>query len=223
VLTVSASADTLSLPELLYLLGIDLDKHKQSERLKLAYVVRAAALTELSLRGNIVDANGKIDMHHESSTGHPVLDGVLHEIADDRPRSWKDWIRRHERQTLEAVESQLKSAGAITIEKHLLLGDKVWVTDVARVRTLQRLVLDALTGGQPIDQLEPRTIALTALAANGELGTVIPHKVRKAHKDRVHTLTERAGPSAAALRSAVSELWWRRGSNSGAVAAANAR
>jgi hypothetical protein len=218
-----SSVHTQSLPELLYLLSIDLAKHKQSDRQKIGYIVRAAALTELGLRGSVADADGKVQVRRDASTGDPLLDSVLHEIADDRQRSWKDWVRRRERQTLDALENQLKGTGAITIEKHVVLGDKIWVTDVASVRALQKELLDTLTGGQSIDLLEPRTIALAALTANGELSTAIPDKVRKAHKDRVRTLTDQTGPAAGALKSVVSVLWWRRGSNGGAIAAANAR
>ncbi len=218
-----SSVHTESLPELLYLLSIDLAKHKQSDRQKIGYIVRAAALTELGLRGSVADADGKVQVRRDASTGDPLLDSVSHEIADDCQRSWKDWVRRRERQTLDALENQLKGTGAITIEKHVVLGDKIWVTDVASVRALQKELLDTLTGGQSIDLLEPRTIALAALTANGELSTAIPDKVRKAHKDRVRTLTDQTGPAAGALKSVVSELWWRRGSNGGAIAAANAR
>src|SRR5258707_1327137 len=118
------SAQPTSLPALLYLLSIDLDRHKLADRKKTGYIVRAAALVDLSLRGNLTaDADGTVRIRGHAPTGDPVLDTVLRGIADDHHRSWKDWIRRHDHETLDALEDQLISAGAVSVERRAFLGD----------------------------------------------------------------------------------------------------
>lgn len=219
----SSSRQANTLPAMLYLLSINLDKAKVPDRQKLGYVVRAAALIELGLRGKVADVDGKAHVTDAASTGDPVLDKVLGEITRDRDRKWKHWVRHHSGDTLGAVENQLVSAGAVTVRRRTLLADKVDAVDAAAVGRLRQRILNTLTGDQDIESLDPSDVALTALAANGELSTAIPERQRKAHKRRVRALTDHIGTSAPALKNLVAELYWLRLSSPAAVAAANAR
>jgi hypothetical protein len=222
-MTVSSPRQANSLPALLYLLSIDLDKAKVPDRRKTGYVLRAAALIELGLHGKVADVRGKAHVTDAGGTGDPVLDRVLGEIARDRDRKWEHWVRRNGRDTLDAVERQLVSAGAITVRKRTFLADRVNAVRAASIGQLRQRILNTLRGDQPVETLDPYDAALTALAANGELSKAIPRKERKAHKDRVAALTDHLGASAPALKNLVDELYWRRWSPAGSVAAANAR
>lgn len=216
-----SSVQTNSLPAMLYLLSINLDKEQVPDRKKIGYVLRAAALIDLGLRGKLADVAGKAHVTSEEGTGDPVLDEVLGEIAKNRDRKWKYWVRHNHSDTLDAVEDQLVSAGAIKVHARTLLADKVEVADSAAIGKLRQRVLTTLTGGQRIEKLDPYDVALTALAANGELSTAIPNKERRAHKDRVTALTEHIGTSAPAVKKLVTELRLVR-TSAGWVGAANA-
>lgn len=217
----SPSIQANSLPAMLYLLSIDIDKEKLPDRKKIGYVLRAAALVELGLLGKLVDVDGKVHVTTEVGTGDPVLDKVLGEIAWNRDRKWKQWVRHDGSETLHAVESQLVSGGAIEIHARTLLADKVHAVDSVAIAKLRQRVLTTLSGGQHIEKLDPYDLALTALAANGELGMAIPNKERKAHKDRISALTDHIGACAPALRQLVAELRWLR-TQGGWIGAANA-
>lgn len=167
----SSPARPDSLPALLYMLGIDLDAHKVPDRKKLGYVLRAATLVELGLRDNLADSDGKVQVTREARTGDAVLDTVLGEIAGDRGRKWKYWVRLNAGGTLSAVESHLVGAGAVQVRRRTLLADKVEVADPVAVGELRQRVLTTLTGGRHIEELDPYDVALTALAANGAPNT----------------------------------------------------
>lgn len=224
-MTMSSSVQAKSLPAMLYLLGIDVDKEKLPEPKKISYVLRAGALVELVLRGNLTDVDGKAHPVSEAATGDPVLDLVMGEVAKDRGQRWSHWIRHDARATLKALEDQLSSTGAIKMQRRMLLGDKVEVVDQAAHSQLRQQVLATLTGGAPVETLGVKDVALTALTAYGELTTAIPHKQRRAHKDRLKALTEHAGPSAPVVKKLADEIFWLKssGHNGGAIAAANAR
>jgi hypothetical protein len=204
------------------MLGIDLDAHKVPDRKKLGYVLRAAALVELGLRGNLADSDGKVQVTREARTGDAVLDTVQGEIAADRARKWKYWVRHNAGGTLSAVESQLVGAGAIKVQRRTLLADKVEAADPAAVGELRQRVRTTLTGGRHIEELDPYDVALTALAANGALSTAIPNRERRAHKDRVKALTDHIGTSAPALKQLVAELRLLRSVSTGWIGAAQA-
>jgi hypothetical protein len=216
----SSPLQAYSLPGKLYLLGIDIDKERVPDRRKLAYVVRAAALIELGLRGNVADVDGKVQVTNDEGIGDPVLNLVLGEIAMGRDRKWKHWVRYNDRDTLNSVENQLMSAGAITVHERMILADRVHALDPPAIGQLRQRILTTLTGDQQIGTLDPYDVALTALAANGELRTAISSRERRAHKDRITALTRHIGTSAPALRSLVSELRSRR--STGWIGAANA-
>jgi hypothetical protein len=221
----SSSVPAKSLPAMLYLLSIDVDKEKVPDRTKIGWVLRSAALFELVLRGNLTDVNGKAHLAGEAAADDPVLDLVLGEIATDRDRRWSHWIRHHASGTLTAVEDQLMSTGAIKLQRRALLGDKVEVVDQAAHSQLRQRVLATLTGGAPIERLDVNDVALTELAAYGDVSTAIPHKERRAHKDRLKALTDHVGAGAPVLKKLVNEIRLMRATrfNGAAVAAANAR
>jgi Golgi phosphoprotein 3 (GPP34) len=76
-----------SLPARLYLLAYDRRRQRLTARTQLGYVLRAAALADLELRGNLTDQDGKARVAGDRVVADPVLDAVLQEIAGSRPRS----------------------------------------------------------------------------------------------------------------------------------------
>jgi hypothetical protein len=74
-----------SLPGRLYLLAYDPRKERLTARTQLGYPMRAAALTEVRLRGHIADEGRKVRVTNPGGVADPVLGAVLREVADSRP------------------------------------------------------------------------------------------------------------------------------------------
>jgi hypothetical protein len=101
----------LSLPAQAYLLACDVEKNRLRDRQRAGYLIRGAALTDLLLRGHLVDNDGVAVAVSGGTAGDEVLAELLGEIARSRPRRWKIWVRMDFRGTLRAVETQLEAAG----------------------------------------------------------------------------------------------------------------
>jgi hypothetical protein len=172
----------------------------------LGFVLRAAALTELAQCGYLDDEAGKPWVRGTEEPQDPVLRRMWREIADAAPRSWRFWVRRGRRSMPAAVGEQLRLAGLIAIRQGTL-GDRVGVTRPDLLVELHARVDEVLHGRRLVAQVEPRDAAVVALAALGELPTVIPRRVRRRYSARIRELTDRAGPAATAL---VTELRRRR-------------
>ncbi|GAA2816166.1 GOLPH3/VPS74 family protein [Crossiella cryophila] len=197
----------MNLAEQLFLLACDPDKQRVPERHKLGYVVRAAALTELSLRGCLADAEGWVATGASKPTGDQLLDGVLTEISRDKPRKWTAWVRKQRPATVNAVQDALARSGAISVRPRRILGlfPTYTVTvhnPVARQMSVQR-VRAAVTG---TGALPPADAALAALAATAELKDLLSKRELKAAKQRIEELLAVCGPPGLALRKAISDL-----------------
>jgi hypothetical protein len=194
-----------SLPARMYLLAYDTDKRRMTAGSQLGYVLRAAALTDLMLAGALADAGGKVRAQPGRAATDPLLDAVRQQIAASRPRSWRHWVSKSAGPMKREVRDQLAAAGWIRAEPHRVLGlfprVKVTVRDPRVVKRLAAMVSAALR--EPIGQIDPRDAALVALAASGELKTVLPRARRRQHKERITRLSDRTGPAALALRKVV--------------------
>ncbi len=200
----------LSLPAKAYLLACDVGRGRLKDRRRAGLLVRGAALTDLVLRERIADADGRIHVPGTGPTGDLVLDEVLAEIAADRPRKWKWWVRRDARGTLEALESQLEAAGMIELRTSRMLGlftvRRPVVQDPAIVERLRALIDNALRGPASVSDVDSSDAALTALAAAVELREVIPRRDRRRYRERIDLLTERCGAAVPALRKLIKEM-----------------
>ncbi|MEU8570412.1 GPP34 family phosphoprotein [Streptomyces pathocidini] len=202
-----------SLPAELYLLAWDTKAIKLTRTASLHLLVRAGALTELAQRGRLVDVDGIVTPADDSRTGDPVLDGLLELIEESRPRTWKAWVSRDAGLTLGAVRDQLRGTGHLRTETRRVLGlfpAKDHVLDqgggVAAADALKAGVLGVLRGTQDVSGVPERAAALVALAAAGELRTVITAADAAAYEERVAVLTQRAGAAAPALRKVLEEV-----------------
>ncbi|MFJ1765484.1 GPP34 family phosphoprotein [Amycolatopsis sp. NPDC088138] len=201
---------TFSLPAQVYLLACDTGRDRLPDRQRVAPLVRAAALTDLVLRGLVADDDGRPVVTGAGGTGHLVLDDLLGDLAADPHRKWRGWVRRDARATLHSLEAQLDAAGTITLRTSSVLGlfprRRPVVRDRAEAARLHEVVTAALLGAEPVSRVDPGVAALTSLAAAAELTTVLPRRERRQHKARLAELEDRAGAAVPALRKVVRQL-----------------
>jgi hypothetical protein len=197
-----------SLPAQLYLLAYDPRKQRLVTRNQFSYLMRAAALTELLLRGRIADESGKVRAVEGGKLADPVLGDLLGQIAESRPRSWQHWIHKDHRATARAVRDEMESGRWIRVElrRPFLIFSRTFVVvrDTRVVKRISSRVSTALTG--PLSRVDTRDAALVALAAAGDLRTVLPRQRRRAYKGRIAELTELGGPAGPALRKVIQQL-----------------
>ncbi|MFI0348948.1 GPP34 family phosphoprotein [Actinomadura sp. 9N407] len=193
-----------SLPARMYLLSYDLNKHRMAVKGgRLGYVLRAAALTELYLDGRLTEERRR------PRPGTPGDDpyGLLARIAASRPRSWQYWVRKDGRAMVRAVRDELVQGGWIRVQPSRMFGifpsQQVTVKDPRVVKTLWGGASSALRG-KPVAHVNSYDAAAVALAAAGELKTVLPRPDRRRHKRRIAELTARSGPAAPAVRKVLS-------------------
>ena len=189
-----------SLPALLYLLAYDTEKNRVTAQSRLGLVLRAAALADLYLAGRVTDENGKVRATGgRRPTGDPLLDEVLQQLSEHRPRSWQGWIA-HGQPAVRTVRAQLEASRYIRVEHRRILPDKVELLDR---RAVQRYVGELHAElRRPAFRAEPRTAAVLALAARGEIATVFSRNERREHRQSLDELAVHTGPIADALRKA---------------------
>ena len=190
-----------SLPARLYLLAYDTDKNRMTAGSQLGLVLRAAALTDLYLTERLTDEGGKAHAAGGRPTGDPVLDDLARQIADTRPRRWHRWIGRQERGTVRAVREQLEDQRCIRVNRRAILPDKVELRDRRAVKEYADSVHAALR--RPAARADARTASVLALAARGEVKTVVSRQERREYRKRLDELAVYTGPVADALRKAL--------------------
>jgi len=189
-----------SLPARLYLLAYDTEKNRVTAQSRLSLVLRAAVLADLYLAGRVTDENGKARATGDRRpTGDPLLDEVLQQLAEHRPRSWQGWIASRQ-PTVRTVRTQLEAGLYIRVEHRMILPDRVELRDRRAVKQYADEVRAELRG--PASRTEPRTAAVLALAARGEIATVISRSERREYRQRLDELAIYTGPIADSLRKA---------------------
>ncbi|TDD64975.1 GOLPH3/VPS74 family protein [Actinomadura rubrisoli] len=192
-----------SLPARMFLLAYDARKQKMAKGgSQLGYVLRAAALTELYLDGRLGEERRR------PVPGTPGDDpyGLLAQIAASRPRSWQHWIRKDSRAMVATIRDELVRGGWIRVRRRRAWGlfpcHQVTVRDPRVVKELWGGASAALRG-RPVAHVNSYDAAAVALAAAGELKTVLPGADRRRHKRRIEELTARSGPAAPAVRKVI--------------------
>jgi len=197
-----------SLPARLYLLAYDLRRARLRGHVDAA--VRAAALEDLRLLGYLSDDAGKVRVRDPRPLADPVLDAVLREADQGRPRPWKHWIAAHRRQTERAVRDQLDDRLYLRVEHRRILGIIPHATVTARdprvIEHLQHTVVHALTRGPAVSQVDPHVAALVAFAALAQFDSVFPRRLRREHKTRIAEFVDRVTPVAPALKVVVDAI-----------------
>jgi hypothetical protein len=191
-----------------FLIAYDVEKKKLTGGSTHGILVRAAALVELSLGGQLADQNGKAEPTGRG-TEDPELSAVLEQIAASKPRAWKYWVNKDHKLTYRAVRDRLQRERVIRVEEVKLLGlipkQNVTVPDTRTVRELIASARRAVLGGTVVDRVELREAALVSLVAAVELNTVFSGRERREHRDKIKQLAERTGPAVKALRKAVED------------------
>jgi hypothetical protein len=191
-------------------MAYDAERKKLTRTSRLHHLVRTAALEELLLTERIRDADGKVAVVARGDTGDPVLDDLLRLIRDSsKPRNWKHWVSKQGSRTRNAVREQLEVERVIKVERRRVLGliphSHVTMRDARPAKALQQTAARALTGVTPTTQLNPRAVALAAIAALGELDTVARGKVRRENRERIKELVALSGPAVPALKKVLSD------------------
>lgn len=192
-----------------FLLAIDLRKERLANRGQLGYLLRAAALTELLLAGNLADESGKARAVSAPAGAEPEsLPAIIWEqISNSPPRSWQRWIRKDQGKAIRLVRDELAAARVIRVERRRILifpVDRIAPRKAYLTRKLAERVGRAIRGGQPVGRLELDTRVLAALAAAAQITTVLPSR-RETYqrRDRIQLLSAPVEPVATALRKTV--------------------
>ncbi|MFE3033320.1 GPP34 family phosphoprotein [Streptomyces canus] len=207
---------TEALHHRMYLLAYDETAKGPYDRSRTGLLVRAAVLTELALRGRLVESGdgGGVTVAGTGSTGDPVLDDVLREA---RGRGWKQLVRRRRRRTLTAVEDRLAVLGLVSLQPSRtgrggrggrggLGGRRVTVSDPAALRAVHDRVSAVLHGDTPVHEFPAADTALSALAAAGRVRSVLSRREARVLRERVDACTSRLGALAPGLEKAVRGL-----------------
>jgi Golgi phosphoprotein 3 (GPP34) len=188
-----------------YLLAYDLEQQALHDRTRAAFLTRAGVLTELAIRGYVVDADGDVQVAKAESAGDPALDEALQQIAE-HDRSWKSSLRHDYKQTLDTIEHHLQTTGLLEVGDKKVLGlisrTHVTVTDPSLVKELQDEARTMLHGDRPASEMDPADAAVVALAAAGLVPSVLSRKESRAYKDRIEALTDRMSAVAPGLQRA---------------------
>jgi hypothetical protein len=204
-----------SLPARMYLLAYDLNKRRLAVRgSRLGYVLRGAALTELYLDGRLTEERKR----PKPSTPGDDPYGLVAQISASKPRSWQHWVRKDSKVMLRTVQDELARAGYIRVRQRKVLGlfpvDDITVKDPRVVKQLWGGASSALRG-RPVAHVNSYDAATVALAAAGELKTVLPGRDRRRHKERIKQLTARSGPAAPAVRKVIASTQGGGGADGG--------
>ena len=193
-----------SLPAKVYLLACDVERNRLRDRKRVGYLVRAATLTELLLRGRLTDDGGVVRAAPGQALNDTALDDLLARVIEGRPRKWRTWVREDSESTLSEVERQLDAAGVISLRETRMFGvfasRRPTVLATGEVDRLNSLVDNTLRGDRPVSQIDPGDAAVTALVAAVELRGVVSRRDRRQYGDRVDELQERGGAAVPALR-----------------------
>jgi Golgi phosphoprotein 3 (GPP34) len=192
-----------TLPATLYLLSYRPERGKFGRTSDLEYLLRAAVLVDLTLRGHLKDDQGRPVPTSKVRTGDKVLDAGLREIREASPKSWNGWIRRHGRSVTIAVQDQLVSARVIAVEERRVLGflpsRKVTLRSPEAAEEAREQAHAALHDDTDPARVDRSAAALVALAAAGQLTAAVSAKDRRAHAARISALGARCGQGVPAL------------------------
>lgn len=176
---------------------------------KLGRILRAAALVDLQLSGNLADDNGRARLTKAADPVDPVLAGVLEDIRRVGPRKWRTWVDRRHGAIVREVRDELERARLIKVERYRILGlfpaDRITLRHPLVRRQLLRNATDTLRPARLVTRIDLRDAAIVVLAATGELRTVLTKDQRNRHKDRLAQLAVRVGPVPPALKKAIQQ------------------
>lgn len=204
---VGPAAPPESLAARIFLLAYDPAKGRLAGRSTLGKTLRAAALIDLQLRGNLADDNGRAQPTKAAAPKDEILAGILTEIRTAGSRKWRTWIDRGQRAIVRDIRDELARAQLIKVEPRRILGlipaDRITLRQPLVRRQLLQRTTDVLRPARLVTRIDLRDAALAVLASTGDLRPVIPRELRNRHKDRLAQLAIRVGPVAPALKKSI--------------------
>ncbi|MEV0615288.1 GPP34 family phosphoprotein [Nonomuraea sp. NPDC050404] len=192
-----------------FLLAFDPRKERLVNRGSLGYLLRAAALAELLLAGNLADEAGKARTLTAPSHARPgSLRAVIwKQIADSPPRSWRRWVGKDHTKAVGVVRDELVADRLIRVERHRVLlvfpVERILPRRAYMSRRLTEHVVRAVRGGQPVGRLDQDIRVLAALAVAADLRGMPAAREVHRHKERIEQLSAPVEPVATALRKSV--------------------
>jgi Golgi phosphoprotein 3 GPP34 len=199
----------------LFLLAYDPVKGRLTNTSKLGKLLRAAALVDLQLAGNLADDNGRARLTKVAAPEDQVLAGVLADIGSRGPRKWKTWVDRRQRAIVREVRGDLERAYLIRVEPYRVLGLFPAHRITLRHPLIRRQVLqsatDTLRPARLVTRVDLRDAAVVVLAATADLRTVVTKEQRLRHKDRLAQLGVRVGPVVPALKKSLQQSAYTAG------------
>ncbi|GAA2532796.1 GOLPH3/VPS74 family protein [Pilimelia columellifera] len=194
-----------SLPQRIYLLAYNPDKGKVGTSTELGAMLRAGALADLYLNGQLIDVRGRAAINGQHLCSDPILAGLLEEIARSKPRKWQHWIDKRQRATVNTVRQQLDDGGWARCQRYKILGlfpaTKVTLRDPRVRKELLSRVNNAFRS--PTGRVDPADAALVTIAAAAELKLVLDRKTRRDNKRRIQELAKTTGPIGPALHKSI--------------------
>ncbi|MFG3438171.1 GPP34 family phosphoprotein [Nonomuraea sp. NPDC047897] len=197
-----------SLTRSAFLLAFDLRKEKLTQREGLGYLLRAAALAELLLAGNLADEAGKARALTAPAAEPGTLRAVVWEqISTSPPRSWRRWVQKDNGKAVRLVRDELAAARLIGVERRRILlfpVERITPRRPYLSRRLAERVGRAIRGDRPVGRLDVDVRVLAALATAARLKTVAPTwRETRPLRDRIRQLSAPVEPIATALRKSV--------------------
>ncbi|WP_018501584.1 GPP34 family phosphoprotein [Parafrankia discariae] len=134
----------------------------------------------------------------------PVVAAVYRQItAADAPHTWAAWIDLDHRAAVVETRDDLEAARWVRVARGQVLvvipTTAVALLERPRVRELNRAAGRVLRGEVEPGDAAPDLVALVALAAAGQVITLVSAGERRAFPDRLADLVTRTGPAATAL------------------------
>ncbi|WP_405069087.1 GPP34 family phosphoprotein [Kribbella sp. NBC_01510] len=199
----------------LFLLAYDPERGRLVGRSKLGKLLRAAALTDLQLNGNLADDNGRARLTMTAAPSDPVLALVLEDIRAVGPRKWRHWVDRRQRAIVREVRDDLERARMIKVEPHRILGlipaDRITLRHPLVRRQILQSARDTLRPSRLVTRVDLRDAAIVVLASTADLRTVVTKEQRIRHKDRLTQLAVRVGPVVPALKRSLQQSQYSAG------------
>ncbi|MEV6601138.1 GPP34 family phosphoprotein [Actinoplanes sp. NPDC051346] len=194
-----------SLPQRVFLLAYNPAKGRVGMGTELGAMLRAGALADLYLKGQLTDVRGRATVNDRLPGDDSVLAGLLGEISGSRPRKWQHWIDKRQRATVGAVRQQLADGGWARCQPYKILGLFPATRVTLRDPRVRKELLSRVNGAfrTPAGRVDPADAALVTIVAAAELNLVVDRKARRANKRRIQELAELTGPIGPALRKSI--------------------
>ncbi|TLS47117.1 GPP34 family phosphoprotein [Streptomyces montanus] len=183
-----------TLPQRLYLLCYTVDKGK-FELTNLqgrGQLLRAAALTQLTLDGLLAAKGGKVARRAAKPPSDPFLAEVWRDVPAEKPKHWLQFVHNKAHTAERPIREQLAATGAITIQHERWLGllavDRVAVNDPQQVLALQERVRNAVLLGSDPAAIPVDELTMAVFATEVEVTSVFTGNERRTHKQALKTL-----------------------------------